>query len=126
VAEVTREKTQLCRFTVNMPTYQPLSAKPAFVAPAGKDVTLNWFLKSSSTEEKARMKLLSYDYSLADVQIIEDPVEPETPETPAEPEDPEIKYCVMIVCTSSEDADILKEDLKAHIGDREIIKLVQA
>lgn len=109
-----------------MATYQPLNAKPAFIAPAGKDVTLNWFLKSSSTEDKARMKLLSYDYSLADIQIIEDPAEPETPETPEETTDPEIKYCIMVICTSSEDANILKEDMKAHIGDREIIKLVQA
>jgi len=103
-----------------------MSAKPAFVAPAGKDVTLNWFLKSSSIEEKARMKLLSYDYSLADVQVVEDPAEPETPEIPEEPEDTEIKYCIMVICSSSEDADILKEDLKAHTGDRKIIKLVQA
>jgi len=123
IADVSGEKTQLCRFTVNSSTYQPLSVKPAFFAPAGKDVTLNWFLKSSSTIEKAKMKLLSYDYSLEDIQVIEDPTEPETPETP---EEPEIKNCIMIVCNSAEDVNTLTESIKSLVGDREIIKLVQA
>jgi|GEM_PF-6261707 len=69
------------------------------------------------------MKLLSYDYSLTDVQIVEDPVEPETPEEPVEPE---IKNCIMIVCNSAEDVGTLADNIKSLVGDREIIKLVQA
>lgn len=135
IVDVAGEKTQLGRWTVKEPTYQPLSAKPAFIAPAGKDVVISWFLKSSSTIEKAKMKLLSYDYSLEDIQVIEDPTEPETPDDPetpdepdepVEPEYPEIKYGIMVVCKSPEDADVLKEDMKSRYGDREIIKLVQA
>jgi hypothetical protein len=116
---------QLGRWTTDKAEMQYFSAKPAFIAPSGSDVVLEWGLKSSSATNKARMKMLSYDSSIIPAIVTEpEPGNPE-PEPPEEPEQPEIKNCVMIICTSAEDAGNLEEDLKPHVGDRKIKKFVE-
>lgn len=74
-------------------------------------------LLSSSSTLKAKLQKPSYTYYL---ETVEEPEE----EEPEEPE-PEIKNCIMIVCSSAEDVENMAEDLKAHVGDRKVIKLIE-
>lgn len=113
-------KIQLGRWTVSKPEYQPVSSQPAYIAPSGKTITLTWFLKSSSTELKAKMRLLSYDYSIKDVVIVEEPeTEPGT-ETGPTPEEPpaEIPARILIDCKSEADALALSNGLQELVGER--------
>jgi hypothetical protein len=102
-AWVTANGVQLGRWTVE--NLQSVSAKPAYVAPSGGDVVLEWYLKSSSTTVKAEMKLLSYDYDITEADV------------PPVVVEPEIQACVMMVCKSLVDAEALAVSLKEIVGN---------
>jgi len=105
IATVDGVETEIARWTDSTIAWTPKNSNPAFLAQAGKSVTLQVFLSSSSNTYKARMKVFSYSYRYKPVE------DPEPEPTPAR---------IQINCTSDTDAKNLAEDLKTHIGDREI------
>lgn len=107
-AWVTANGKQLGRWTSDKAEMQYFSGQPAFIAPSGSDVVLEWFLKSSSTTVKARMKLLSYDYSIVPA-VITEPDEPEP-----------VKNCILIFCKPDDNVDLQVSQVRGVVGDREI------
>ena len=105
IATVDGEETEIARWTDNTISWTPKNTNPAYLAPEGKSVTLQVFLESSSNTSKARMKVFSYTYSYKKVE------DPEPEPAPAR---------IQIICKSDTDALNFAEDLKTHIGDREM------
>lgn len=119
---------ELTRWKESKTSLQPKIAYPVFMAPAGKDVTLFWHLKTSIGSSKAIMKYITYKWSLVDVEPI---VEPEIPDTENEPEPPDeggtvedVPCRIEIKCLESE-VDGLIEKIKAVVTENEVTIFVK-
>jgi hypothetical protein len=85
--------------------YTPKSEDPEFLADTGKPAIIRWYLKTSDSKARARMKQISYTYTILDVV-------PTEPEIPVEPEEPDVECLVSITCPSEKAATLLIEALK--------------
>lgn len=72
VAEVDGVDYQLSTWDVIKTVYTLMNSTPVFLADTGKSVTLKWYLKTSDAAQRAKMKLLSYSYTLVNVPVVED------------------------------------------------------
>lgn len=88
---------------------------PGYVAPVGATVTLRWHLRTSKYPYKAYLTQVYslYSYRGLEVPVVEEPVE-------AEPTEDNVPCAIWITCKNGDDANLLIDDLKAHVGDREI------
>jgi len=99
-------ETILAKWIETKTTYQEKNESVGFLAGTGKSVILRWYLITSKSTVRSRFKLPSYTYSLVDV--------------PAKPVIEDVQCAIWIACKNEIDAKIQIEDLKAHVGDREI------
>lgn len=83
----------IANWTETGTAYKPKSATPGFIAEEGKDVVLKWNLKTSDATKRAKMKDLTYTYTV----------------TAPEPIDAEC--LVVIECETQEEADALATSL---------------
>jgi len=73
--------------------YMPKSATPGFIAKDGESVVLKWNLKTSNSAIRAKMKDLTYSYTVKD--IVE-----------------EVAECLVVVeCENQEEADAIAQSL---------------
>ncbi|MDD4377742.1 MAG: hypothetical protein PHH48_06370 [Eubacteriales bacterium] len=119
VAVIDGEKTELVKWKESSTMYQTKSTNPAYLVPEGKNVTLNWHIKTSSGTSKAMMKYIKYERSFVDVQVISDPVvEPPVVDPPVVTEPVEKSARILIICKPGENVNAVVESLKTCIGDR--------
>lgn len=99
VAEVDGVYTTLATFEETNTLYTSKSKKVDFFVEAGKSVTLRWYIKTSDKKNRARMKLLSYSYSILDASEMP-PVQ-------------KTNDCLVVVeCESENAANLLVEALR--------------
>ena len=96
-------ETILAKWIETKTTYQEKTESVGFLSGVGKSVILRWYLITSKSTVRSRFRLPSYTYSLVDVPVIED-----------------VQCAIWIACKNETDAKIQIEDLKVHVGDREI------
>ena len=96
-------ETIIAKWIETKTTYQEKNGSVGFLAGVGKSVILRWYLITSKSTVRSRFRLPSYTYSLVDVPVIDS-----------------IPCAIWIACKNETDAKIQIEDLRAHVGDREI------
>jgi hypothetical protein len=101
VTDVGGVEAVLANWTETSVAYQPKTAQPGFLGEVGKGVTFRWKLKTSEYSSKARMKDLTYTYTLVDEVI-----------------PPEKAQCMVVVeCETEEEANAIAESLAGQGAD---------
>jgi len=119
-AETAGKDTILAEFTETGITYKTKEADVSFIAEDGQSVTLRWHLKTASS--KAWMIVISYSYSIIQVEeTVDDPVEVPTEEPAEDTTESTDENCIITIkCSLDGDLKKLVDDLKLYIGERNI------
>lgn len=105
------EETTIAVFEGTKLQYEEQKKAVNFEAEAGESIVLRWYLTTSDTKIRTRIRYVSYTYS---VETVEDPEEPE------DPGDPEIIAYLVIPCASETDAENIKNKIKNTVPEIEI------
>jgi hypothetical protein len=85
--------TTLANWTEDNINYKTKNATPGAVSEVGESLTLSWNIKTSNAAVRAKMKDLTYSYTLLDIEAASD------------------EYLVVVKCETQEEADALAANL---------------